>query len=236
MIIENKVAIVTGCSKGIGLATVHILLQRGMKVAGWSRTQPPIDHPHFKFFNTDIKSQSSVEKSYGETVKAFGSDIHVLVNNAGLGYEGAIDTMPVEQWIEMFDANVHGIFYCSRLVIPQMKALDEGHIINISSIAGTTGIEGMAGYCGTKHAVRGISQSMYKELRNFGIKVTCIYPGSVNTNFFDKIDSVTANQNMMRPEDIALTITQVLETHGNYHPIDIEVRPLRPKGKKLSSL
>ena len=75
----------------------------------------------------------------------------------------------------------------------------------------------------------GISHSMYMELRDFGIKVTCIYPGSVNTNFFDAIDPVTANENMMRPEDIASSIIHCLQTHPNYLPVDLEVRPLRPK-------
>ncbi len=132
----------------------------------------------------------------------------------------------------MFRTNVDSIFYCSKLVIPQMKSMEEGHIVNISSIAGTNGIAGMAGYCGTKHAVRGISHSMFKELRNFGIKVTTIYPGSTNTNFFDEFSSVDSNDNMMRPEDIALTILQVLESSANYLPVDIEVRPLQPKGKQ----
>ncbi|MDN4164930.1 SDR family NAD(P)-dependent oxidoreductase [Cytophagales bacterium LB-30] len=231
MNVKGKVAVVTGSSKGIGLETVKILLEKGMKVAGWSRGATDISHPDFIHFPTDIGSWESVQRSYEQTVAHFKSPVQVLVNNAGLGYTGGIETMPVQEWTEMFNVNVHGIFYTSRLVVPEMKKLDEGHIINISSIAGTNGIEFMSGYCGTKHAVRGISHSMYKELRNFGIKVTCIYPGSVNTNFFDKIDSVTANENMMRPQDIAETIAHVLDSHGNYHHVDIEVRPLRPKGK-----
>ena len=109
--------------------------------------------------------------------------------------------------------------------------MEMGHIINIASIAATTGIPKMAGYCATKHAVRGISQSMYKELREFGIKVTTIYPGSVKTNFFDNIEAIDANNNMMMPEDIASTILHVLQSPDNYHHVDIEVRPLRPKGK-----
>ena len=110
-----------------------------------------------------------------------------------------------------------------------MQKNDEGHIINIASIAGATGIPGMSAYCATKHAVRGLSHSLYKEVRNDGIKVTCIYPGSVNTNFFDAIDSVTTSTNMMRPQDIAETIVHALQTHPNYHQVDIEVRPLKPK-------
>jgi len=161
-----------------------------------------------------------------------GDDIAILINNAGLGYEGFIDEMDMELWHKMFETNVDGTYYCSRLMIPKMKEMDLGHIINISSIAGTTGIPGMSAYVATKHAVKGLSHSMYKELRNFGIKVTCIYPGSVKTNFFDEIDSVEANDNMMMPEDIASTIIHCLNSSANYHHVDVEVRPLRPKGKK----
>ncbi len=232
MNVKNKIAIVTGVSKGIGLATVKMLLEEGMIVAGWGRTAPDFKYEDFHFFETDVSKESSVKAAYKATVDRLGSKISVLVNNAGLGYTSTFEETPTEQWMEMFNTNVHGIFFCSREVIPSMKAMDEGHIINISSIAGTLGIEQMSGYCGTKFAVRGISQSMYKELRNFGIKVTCIYPGSVKTNFFDKIPSVTVSDNMMMPEDIASTILHCLSSSPNYHQVDIEVRPLRPMGKK----
>ncbi len=231
MDILNKTAIVTGVSKGIGLATAKLLLDQGVKVAGWSRSKPKFTHKNFFFAPVDVGNNESVKAGYEQTVKHFGSEIHILINNAGLGFTATFEDMPDEEWHQMFKTNVDSIFYCSRLVIPEMKKLDMGHIINISSIAGTNGIEMMAGYCGTKHAVRGISQAMFKELRNFGIKVSVIYPGSVNTNFFDDIDAVNANDNMMMPEDIASTIMHVLTTPPNYHHIDIEVRPLRPKGK-----
>ena len=89
----------------------------------------------------------------------------------------------------------------------------------------------MAGYCATKYAVMGLSQSLFKELRKYGIKVSTVYPGSTKTNFFDDIKSVDVHDNMMMPEDIAETVIQLLETSANYLPVDIEVRPLRPKGK-----
>lgn len=229
MELKDKVAIVTGVSKGIGYATVMSLLKAGCKVAGWSRSDAGIDDPNFKFYPTDVRDFDSVNTSYEATVEDFGQGIPILVNNAGLGYEGYLEGLDHKHWHEMFETNVDGVFYCSQLVIPRMKANDEGHIINVSSIAGTTGIPGMAAYCATKHAVRGLSHSMYKELRNNGIKVTCIYPGSVNTHFFDAIDSVTTNDSMMRPEDIADTILHCLQSHPNYHHVDIEVRPLKPR-------
>jgi NADP-dependent 3-hydroxy acid dehydrogenase YdfG len=230
MDIKNKVAIVTGASKGIGLETVKALLAAGAKVAGWSRSRPDLEHENFHFVEVNMRDYASVEKAFKQTTDKWGKALSVLVNNAGLGYQGKFEEMPMEEWHAMFETNVNGIFYATRLALPLMKVLGEGHIINISSIAGTTGIETMAGYCGSKHAVRGISHSLYKEVRNDGIKVTCIYPGSVNTHFFDAIDSVQANQNMMRPEDVAETILHAIQTHPNFHLVDIEMRPLKPKG------
>ena len=232
MDLKNKVAIITGSSKGIGLATAKLLLDNGVKVAGWSRSETAISHPDFKNIQVDISDHKSVENAYQQTVSHFGSDIQILINNAGLGYSALFEEIKIEEWHQMFNTNVNGIFYTTRLVIPQMKKLEEGHIINISSIAGNTGIETFSGYCATKFAVRGLSQALYKEVRNDGIKVTCIYPGSVQTNFFDEFENITAHKNMMQPEDIASTILHCLTSSPNYHHIDIEVRPLRPKGKK----
>jgi len=229
MSLVGRVAIVTGASKGIGLEIVKQLLEQGVKVAGWSRTDNDITHPNYLFISVDISDPESVAYAYGQTKEMLGEDIDILVNNAGIGHYGNMDEMPFEQWKEMFDVNVHGIFFASNAVIPKMKELDRGHIINIGSIAGKNPVKGMVGYAGTKHAVTGITHSMFMELRDFGIKVTCIYPGSVNTNFFDDIEPVTANENMMRPQDVASSVLHCLNTHPNYLPVDFEVRPLRPK-------
>ena len=230
MELEDKVAIVTGASKGIGLAVARQLLDSGMKVAGWNRSEPDLEHDNFKWIKCDVGNWESVQQAFNETIQKFGKSVTVLINNAGLGYEGKLDEMPLEQWHSMMNINVNGIFYCTRLVLPLMKEQEEGHIINLSSIAGTTGIEGMSGYCATKFAVRGISHSLFKEVRKYSIKVTCIYPGSVNTHFFDEIGSVSANENMMRPQDVAEAIMHTIRTHKNFHIVDVEMRPLKPKG------
>jgi len=232
MNLTNKLAIVTGVSKGIGYATVEALLDKGAIVAGWGRTAPKISHPNFQFYLTDVQQSESVQDSYDATTNDLGKDVAVLINNAGFGFRGDFDKTPTDTWTSMFKTNVDGIFYCSRLVIPQMKSNDQGHIINIASIAGTLSVPNMVGYAGSKHAVRGISHAMYMELREYGIKVTAIYPGSVKTNFFDKVEGIDAHDNMMMPEDIAGTILHTLESSDNYHHVDIEVRPLRPKGKQ----
>ena len=224
---------VTGASKGIGLSVVKALLQQeGMKVAAWSRTAPDFKHENLHFYSTDISKVNSVQESYKTTVKDLGVP-SVLVNNAGLGYSALIEEMPVEQWEEMFAVNVNGLFYCSKAAIPDMKKAGEGHIINIASLAGTAGSETLAGYCGTKFAVRGISEAMFKELRDYGIKVTCINPGSVQTNFFKRMDGSHGSSNKLQADDVTEAILYVLKSSANALPSEIDLRPLMPKGKKL---
>ena len=230
MDLTGQTAIVTGASKGIGRATVEALLARGAAVAGWGRTAPNgLTHERFQFFECDVRDEHAVAEAFTNTLRELGPEIHVLVNNAGLGIAGPVDGFATENWKLMFDTNVHGTFFCSRAVLPQMKRQQLGHIINIASIAGTTGIENMAGYCATKFAVRGLSQSLFKEVRNDGIKVTCLFPGSTQTNFFDGIPGTAANDSMMSPADIAGFIVYSLETPFNFHVVEAEMRPLQPK-------
>ncbi|MEP4532064.1 MAG: SDR family NAD(P)-dependent oxidoreductase [Cyclobacteriaceae bacterium] len=229
--LKGKNAIVTGVSKGIGLETVKLLLEAGVKVAGWSRQKPELEDPNFRFVKVDISNWEQVQAAHLASTDFLGNDIHFLINNAGFGVMAPIDEVVISDWKAMFDVNVHGLMYCTKMVVPDMKRMDAGHIINVSSIAGLNGIKNMSGYVATKHAVTGLGHSLMMELRDWGIKVTNVYPGSVNTAFFDDIDAIQANENMMRPEDIAKAIVDVLDTHPNLLPADLELRPLRPKGK-----
>ena len=229
MLLRNKKAIVTGSSSGIGLAISMAILKKGAFVAGWSRSKSPIKDTNFTHIATDVSSFDSVKTSYAETIKRFGVP-DILINNAGIGYASDFEKMDLEKWHQMFDVNVHGVFYCSKMVVPAMKEKGSGHIVNISSIAGRTGVKNMVGYASTKHAISGLSHSLFMELRSFGIKVSCIYPGSVNTHFFDNIEEINTHNHMMNAADIADTIIHVLESPANYHHVDIEVRPLKPYG------
>ncbi|HKK44311.1 MAG TPA: SDR family oxidoreductase [Balneolaceae bacterium] len=223
MDLQNKVAIVTGASRGIGRAITEALLNQGVIVAGWSRTEPEdLNHDNFYYLQADLTIQESVEEAYNQTTEKLGSDIHILINNAGTGYKGPVEKMDPDKWRYLFDLNVHGIFYVSRLVIPQMKANESGHIINISSGAGTNGIAGMTCYSATKHAVVGISRSLHQELRDFGVKVTCLSPGSVDTGFS------SSDKNKLKPNDLARSVVHILQCPQNFHYTDMQVRPLQP--------
>ncbi len=225
----NKTAVITGVSKGIGKALALALLEKGVRVAGLGQTQPDYTHPNFRFIPTNVRDFSSVQKAMQAVQKAFGQEIHILVNNAGLGYFGYLEDITLEQWHEIYETNVNGVFYCCKLVLPQMKQQEYGHIINLSSTAGLEAYPQVAAYSGSKFAVRALSEALYKEVRDFRVKVTCVYPGSVKTDFF-RNSGITPHDYMLQPEDVALAMIQILETPDNFHTVNYEVRPLQPKG------
>lgn len=223
----ERTAIVTGVSQGIGLAIVRALLDKGWKVAGWGRRAPDLTHPAFRFFPADLRDFAAVESAMADTLAALGR-VDALVNNAGVAYAGRLESMSPERWREMYDTNVHGVFHACKAAIPAMRAAGRGHIVNIASLAGKSGSEGLSGYCGTKFAVRGISEALFKELRNDGIKVTCVFPGSVGTEMIRGLD-LGAN-NPLRPEEVAGAVAWCLETPANCLPSELDLRPLKPKG------
>lgn len=230
MDLSGKVAIITGVSKGIGRATAEALLAKGMVVAGWGRTAPEgLQHERFQFFECDIREETAVQEALTNTQRELGPEIQVLVNNAGLGNMGPIDGFSSEQWHEMFDTNVHGLFYCTKAVLPQMKKQQLGHIINVASLAGTAGSANMAGYCATKYAVRGFSDSLFKEVRPDGVRVTCVMPGSVETNFGGKEPGQQPDPHKMQPEDVAAAIIHALEAPQTTMISELQMRPTQVK-------
>ncbi len=230
MNLSGKVAIVTGVSSGIGRATVEALLARGAAVAGWGRTAPAgLVHERFQFFECDVRDEHAVAEAYTNTQRELGPEIHVLVNNAGLGKFGPIDGFSSEDWHAMFDTNVHGLFYCTRAVLPAMKKQHAGHIINVASLAATAGTANLAGYCATKYAVRGFSDALFKEVRPDGVKVTCILPGSVETNFNGAQPGQAPDPTKMQPQDIAAAIVHALEAPAATMISEVQMRPAQVK-------
>ncbi|MGI4835243.1 MAG: SDR family oxidoreductase [Janthinobacterium lividum] len=230
MDLTGKVAIVTGVSSGIGRATAEALLQRGAAVAGWGRHAPEgLNHDRFQFFACDVRDEHAVNEAFTNTQRELGLEVHVLVNNAGLGIFGPIDGFRSEDWHALFDTNVNGLFYCTRAVLPQLKKQRAGHIINIASLAATAGTANLAGYCATKYAVRGFSDALFKELRPDGIRVTCVLPGSVETNFNGKAPGPAPDPTKMQPQDIAAAIVHALEAPQATMISEVQLRPTNVK-------
>ncbi len=226
--IVNKVAVITGISKGIGRALTEALLERGVTVIGWGRSEPKYSHENLHFVACDVSDENEVLNAIEETSK-LTSKVHFLINNAGFGYFSPIESFDVAQFKRMMDVNVLGTFKVTQAFITLLRAREASHIVNISSIAGKVGMAQGEGYNTSKFAVTGMSECLFHELRKSGVKVTTVFPGSTATHFFDEIPGVVPNDKMVDPEELAASILHVLDTSPNYLIREIEIRPLNSK-------
>lgn len=233
--LTGKTAIVTGVSKGLGLAFCKALTESGVTVAGWGRTAPDWEDAHFRFFPCDLSQAESVEKALESSLPFLGGTVSFLVNNAGFGHFRPVEEMETHQWVEQININLNALFFCTRVVVPGMKASGFGHIVNISSVAGKTGASWGTAYSASKFGVAGFSDSLFQELREFGIKVSVLYPGSTATHFFDSVPGISVHENMLRAEEVAETLIHVLNTHPNNVISEVVIRPLRSKPPRNSA-
>lgn len=188
----QKVWLVTGASKGLGLTLVKKLLQQGYAVAATSRT---LDALHkeisgqtasFLPLQVDLVNEESVSQAITETIKAFGK-IDVVVNNAGYGQLGTLEELSDAEARQNFDINVFGSLNVIRAVMPYLREQKGGAIFNISSVGGFTGnFPGWGIYCATKFAMAGFTESLAAEAKSFGISATVVYPGYFRTEFLSK--------------------------------------------------
>jgi NAD(P)-dependent dehydrogenase (short-subunit alcohol dehydrogenase family) len=239
MTLSDSTFIVTGASSGLGRRFSEDLVDRGARVFGLARRMDRLRAVEnelgdaFTGVSCDVGDETSVEDAFS-TVLERSSRIDGLVNNAGLGRFGAVDELSVEDWDTQMRVNLRGLFLCTRRVVPVMRAQNEdsgfgGHVVNIASIAGLIGNPGIGAYNASKFGVRGLSESLFKELRQYGIKVTCLYPGSIETEFFEQAGS-KMTPNPLTPADISSTLLHVLSSGDNYLISEVVMRPLRPKG------
>lgn len=240
MILQDKTAVVTGATRGIGFAFSRALIEKGSHVFGLARSQADLLETcerlgsRFHGMQCDVTDAAQVEHAFDVMTLEAGR-IDVLVNNAGVGLHQNVDVTSDEDWSRLLDTNLTGVFNCTRSVVPLMKKRNDetgfgGHIVNIASVAGLIGNPGLSAYNATKYGLRGFSEALMKELRHDGIKVTCMYPGSIQTSFFDELEGVDAHDGMLQPKDVASTLIHILELPDNCLISDIVVRVLRPRG------
>jgi NADP-dependent 3-hydroxy acid dehydrogenase YdfG len=234
MNIKDKIAIVTGASKGVGKAISIDLVGKGAVVYGLARNENELTVLQKNLGENFIPKIMDVgdQKAMYKWVKESFTDNHapdILINNAGAGHFGKIDELSLEQWYAMINTNINGLFYVTSQIVPLMKRnKNTCHIINIGSILGKVGRPESSAYCLTKYGVQGFSEALFKELRLDKIKVSCINPGSIATHFF-KDSGIQSNNNMILPKDLANLLIHIIETPDNLLIDEITLRPLNPK-------
>jgi len=231
--IVDQVAIVTGASRGIGLAVAEQLLGAGAKVMLCGRDPARIESVISRLGESydparvgggvcDVTDEAAVEAFVADTVERFGA-LDVLVNNAGVCHRGPVDQLTPREWRETIDVNLTGVFLCSRAAIPYLQER-RGFVINIASRAGINAFPGGAAYNASKFGLIGLSEAMVLDLRPRGIRVSYIMPGRVNTDFGGE----DPEDWHLTTEDVASAVLHALSYPERALASRIELRPYRP--------
>lgn len=233
MDLKNKVAYITGGSKGIGLGVAKCLLEEGMKVVISGRNEATLEDARKTLGMRDelmtIVSDVTKLEDEEEVVKAITArwgQLDVVLANAGVGHFAPVDTMSPEQWHQMIDTNLTGAFYTLKATVDLLKR-SNGYYMTLASLAGTNFFAQGAGYNATKFGVVGFTQAAMLDLRKYGIKVTTIMPGSV-ASYFNGNEPSEKDAWKIQPEDIGKLVVDLLTMHPRTLPSKIEVRPTRP--------
>lgn len=230
--LTGKVAIVTGSTKGIGLAIAERMINKGASVVVSSRTEPDVGAVVQRLGSNafgvvcDVADPDACQRLIDATVARFGR-LDVLVNNAGLGIFKPISEMTVEEWRVQIDVNLGGVFYCSKAALPHLSASGDGFIVNIGSLASRNTFAAGTGYNASKFGLLGMSEAMMLDVRYDDVRVSIVMPGSVNTPFNNHEPSAERTWKL-EADDCALAVMQLLDYPPEAHVSRIEMRPAQP--------
>jgi NAD(P)-dependent dehydrogenase (short-subunit alcohol dehydrogenase family) len=186
---DNRVAVVTGASSGIGQAIARQLAEEGFRVFGASRSAPAKIEGAVEYVEIDVTDDRSVNHGVTKILREAGR-IDVLVNNAGYLCAGAIEEVPLNDAKAQFDTNYFGVVRMSVAVLPGMRAQSHGHIISVSSLAGLVPLPFWGQYNASKFAVEGLMETLRHEVRPFGIQIAMVEPGTIKTPFYARPPAV----------------------------------------------
>ena len=235
MEIKDASALVTGAGRGIGRAIALALAREGARVTVVSRTAAELDSLVSEVeatgargiaFAGDLRSRSACDGAVAAAVECFGG-LQILVNNAGVGAFANVQDTKDEEWEDVLGTNLTSVFRLTRAALPHL-AHRGGHVVMVSSLAGQNPIAGMAAYCASKAALDHFSTCLMLEVRQRGIKVTTIAPGSVDTSFSGATRPPDTSW-MLTPEDIAQTVVDVVRMRDAAHSSRVEMRPAKPQ-------
>lgn len=237
MNLQNKTALVTGGSRGIGRAIALSLAKEGSKVMLAARHEEDLNNVakeirnrggEASIFVANMRDENSIREMIAATVSEFGG-LDVLVNNAGLGHFAPVAEMTTAQWDEMFEVNLRGVFIATREALPHLRKQMESFVVNIASLAGKNTFLNGGGYTATKWGLRAFSQCLMLEERKNGVRVLVLCPGSVDTSFGHPAGGVPkAAREIIKPEDVAETIVMALKMPQRSMVSEIDLRPTNP--------
>jgi 3-oxoacyl-[acyl-carrier protein] reductase len=234
-----KTALITGGSKGIGLGIAEVLIKEGIKVAITGREEKTINEAAVELNKqvkdstiaivSDVRDLASQEAAVKQVLDKWGQ-LDYFIANAGVGHFAPIQELSTEQWNDTIDINLTGVFNSAKASLEALKA-SEGYFITIASLAGTNFFAQGAAYNASKFGLVGFTQAMMLDVREFGIKVSTIMPGSVATYFNGHIPS-DADAWKIQPEDIGQIVSDLIKMPARTLPSKVEVRPSIPGVKK----
>jgi 3-oxoacyl-[acyl-carrier protein] reductase len=236
MALKYKTALITGGTKGIGYGIAQVLINEGFKVAITGRNEETLGEAIAQLNQikegfvlgivADVRDFESQQRAVAQVVEQW-EGLDVLVANAGVGHFAPIETLTAEQWQETIDINLTGVFYSVKAALPALKK-SKGYLITIASLAGTNFFANGAAYNASKFGLVGFTQAVMLDVRNDGIKVTTIMPGSVAT-YFNNHEPSERDAWKIQPEDIGQMVADLLKMNPRTLPSKIEVRPTMPK-------
>lgn len=239
--LENRVAIVTGGTRGIGFSIARALIREGAKVficgRDVARLKSAIEElrrggkDSADGIAADVSRYDDCRKVIHGAAERFGG-LDILVNNAGVGIFKPVDQIAPEEWDSVIGTNLSGVFYCCREAIPLMRKRGGGYIFNISSLAGINPFAGGAAYNATKFGLNGFSEAMMQDVRYDGIRVSYLMPGSVDTDFAAAAGAKPREAWKLTGEDIAKAVVDLYKFPPSALASRIEMRPSQPPRKK----
>lgn len=232
--LENKVAYITGGTKGIGFGIAKILLEHGVSVAFSGRKKEDVEKAeqelkqyseHVLGIVSDVKSLQNEEEAVKQINKKFGK-LDFVIANAGMGVFKPVDQLTAEEWNDMIETNLTGVFYTLKASVEELKKT-EGYYITVASLAGANFFENGSGYNASKFGVVGFTQAAMIDLRKYNIKSTVIMPGSVATHFNGNNPS-EKDAWKIQPEDMGNLVLDILKMNPRVLPSKIEFRATKP--------
>ena len=237
--LEGKIAVVTGGSRGIGLAIAQALVAAGAQVAITGRNAAHLSAAQralegsgpgaVETLQADVRRYDEVRRAVDAAVARFGG-LDIVVNNAGVGIFTDVASMTPEQWSAVVDTNLTGVFYTCHAAIPHLRRRGGGFIVNISSLAGKNPFVDGAAYCASKSGLNAFSEALMQEVRHDGIRVAYVLPGSVATGFSSGDPSKGADWKIA-PEEVAEVVLNLLRHNPRSLPSRVELRPSKPPRK-----